>query len=71
MARPKQLPVEIVEEIRKLYRNKDCTQSGLAKLFGISQSTICKIVNNYIHKTVTNVVMGGEADVRIGYKHSD
>lgn len=71
MARPKQLPKETIEEIRKLYLYTDCTQHGLAKSFGVSQSTICKIVNNYIHKTVTNVVMGGEADVRIGYKHGD
>lgn len=71
MARPKQLSEDVIKEIRNLYRHTDCTQHGLAKSFGVSQSTICKIVNNYIHKTVTNVVMGGEADVRIGYKHGD
>jgi DNA-binding transcriptional regulator LsrR (DeoR family) len=71
MARPKQLSKDTIEEIRSLYCHTDCTQHDLSKSFGVSQSTICKIVNNYIHKNITNVVMGGEADVRIGYKHGD
>ena len=71
MARPKQLNEETIKEIRRLYLDSSFTQHQLATSFGVSQSTICKIVNNYIHKNITNVVMGGEADVRIGYKHGD
>ena len=71
MARPKFLSDETVHEIRRLYLETDCTQKALARSFGVSQSTICKIVNNYIHKSIANVVMGGAADVRVGYKHGD
>lgn len=71
MARPKQVNSDTIKEIRRLYHETDCTQQCLAKSFGLSQSTICKIVNNYIHKNVTNVVMGGQAEVRMGFKHGD
>jgi len=71
MARPKQIAQETVYEIRRLYAEGSQTQTELAKSFGLSQSTICKIVNNYIHKTTANLIMGGEAEVRVGYRHGD
>ena len=71
MARPKQLNEVTINEIRRLYLETNCTQQQLARSFGVSQGLICKIVNNYIHKNITSFVMGGEADVRIGYKHGN
>lgn len=64
MARPKLIKENTVCVIRKLYSDGKYTQQQLAKKFDLSQSTICKIVNKYIHKTNTNVVMGGIADIK-------
>ena len=73
MAKPKGLTEKTVHKIRAIYAKGQITQQLLAKKFGVSQSTICKIVNNYIHKSDTNVVMGGAADVkyRVEYKYGD
>lgn len=73
MARPKGLKDKTVYKIRSLYAKGKNTQQELAKKFGVSQSTICKIVNNYIHKSDTNVVMGGAADVKysVGFKYGN
>ena len=68
MARPKQIKEETILAIRSLYARDEYTQQELAKQFELSQSTICKIVNNYIHKSVTNVILGGNADIRLGKK---
>jgi len=70
MARPKQVDKQLVEKIRVSYSNGDITQQELAKSFGLSQSTICKIINNYIHR-YSNITFSGEADVKIGYKHGN
>ena len=37
-------------------------------MFKISQSTVCKIINQVIHKDKSGIKIAGEADVRIGYK---
>jgi len=71
MAKPKFIDTEVIREIRSMYGSNGCTQQQLAKSFGLSQSTICKIVNNYIHKTNTNITMSGEAQVKVGYNHGD
>jgi response regulator of citrate/malate metabolism len=68
MAKPKGLDKEVVAQIRELYNSDKHTQQELAAMFNLSQSTICKIINNYIHRD-TSILMGGEASVRIGYKH--
>jgi len=70
MAKPKLVDHEAVQEIRFLYESGQCTQKQLADRFGLSQSTICKIVNNYIHKA-TNITMSGEAQVKVGYNHGN
>lgn len=69
MARPKSLNKDVVYQIRELYNADEHTQQQLANLFEISQSTICKIVNNYIHKDNTDLTLSGEACVKVGYKH--
>lgn len=68
---PKQLEPSTVQEIRRLYETDDYTQERLAAMFGLSQSTICKIVNNYIHKDVPMISVGGTANVKVGYRHGD
>ena len=68
MAKPKSLNNEVVCEIRKLYESGECTQNALSEMFGVSQSTICKIINHYIHKKYVDVAMTGEANVKMGYK---
>lgn len=69
MSRPKNLSEETVYKIRFLYFREDWTQQRLANYFGISQSTVCKIVNNYIHKTIADVSLAGQADVKLGYNY--
>lgn len=71
MARPKFLTDETVHRIRELYATDEYTQEQLAEEFGVSQSTICKIINHYIHKKAVDVSMTGKADVQIGYKYGD
>lgn len=70
MARPKQVNKQLVEQIRTTYSGGDVTQQELAKRFGLSQSTICKIINNYIHR-YSSIKFSGEAEVRVGYKHGN
>jgi response regulator of citrate/malate metabolism len=67
MARPKFLDDETICEIRRLYADEEHTQEQLASQFGVSQSTICKIVNYYIHKKPVDVLMAGRANVKMGY----
>lgn len=69
MAKPKRVTKETIHKIRSLYAGGEWTQQKLAKRFKLSQSTICKIINNYIHRD--DVVLTGKAEVRIGYKHGD
>ena len=73
MARPKGLKDKTVYRIRNLYSKGQSTQQELAKKFGVSQSTICKIVNNYIHRLDANVVMGGNAEVKysVGFRYGN
>lgn len=61
----------MVNQIRELYHACEHTQQKLANRFGLSQSTICKIVNNYIHKDNTDLTLSGEASVKVGYKHGN
>ena len=73
---PKHLETKVVQKIRALYDTDEFTQKELASKFGLSQSTICKIVNKYIHKNVPmiNIPMisiGGTAEVKVGYRHGD
>jgi DNA-binding XRE family transcriptional regulator len=71
MARPKGLNDKTVARIRDLYNMGRSTQQQLADKFHVSQSTICKIVNNYIHKSDANVVMGGAAKVKLVIEYGD
>lgn len=70
MAKPKQLSEELVQRIRTLYNNENYTQKKLANEFSLSQSTICKIVNKYIHR-YSNIIFSGEANVKLGYKYGN
>lgn len=60
-----------VIEIRTLYQSKEYTQMELADKYQVSQSLISKIASNSIHRNITNFVIGGEADVKLGYKHAN
>jgi len=71
MAKPKSVSKDVVHQIRELYNADECTQQQLATRFELSQSTICKIVNNYIHKEDTDLTLSGEAYVKVGYKHGN
>lgn len=70
MARPKQIDRDLVAEIRKLYASGEYTQQELAVRFDLNQSTICKIINHYIHRYV-NIIVSGKAEVRMGYKYGN
>lgn len=70
MARPKQVGKQLVEQIRETYSAGNVTQQELARRFGLSQSTICKIINNYIHR-YSSITFSGQAEVRVGYKHGN
>lgn len=63
MAKPKNITNETVRQIRKLY-SEGATQQKLSEQFKISQSTVCKIVNNYIHRT-QDLNFGGQALAKI------
>jgi hypothetical protein len=71
MARRLNLDKKVVMEIRNLYNGGEVTQVGLALRFGISQSTVCKIVNNYIHRNHDCVALCGSADVKLGLKYGN
>lgn len=60
-----------VVEIRTLYNSKEFTQTELADKYNVSQSLISKIVNNAVHRNSTSFVIGGEAEVKLGYKHAN
>lgn len=68
---PKNLTSDTIKEIRCLYSKGDYTQKKLADLFEISQSTVCKIINNEIHKQSSEIKISGEAKVKVGYQHGD
>ena len=70
MAKPKRISKQLIENIRRLYSESGLTQQQLAKQFGLSQSTICKIINNYIHR-YCDVTVSGNADVKVGYKYGN
>lgn len=70
MARPKHVDKQFVEKIRSTYSSGKMTQQQLAKKFGLSQSTVCKIINNYIHR-YDSINLSGKAEVRIGYKYGN
>lgn len=70
MAKPKQVEKQLVEQIRSDYSSGNITQQCLAAKFGLSQSTICKIINNYIHR-YSSITFSGKAEVRVGYKHGN
>ncbi len=71
MARPKGLNDKTVARIRDTYNKGKHTQQALADKFHVSQSTICKIVNNYIHKSNADFVMGGAAKVKLVIEYGD
>ena len=71
MARPKRLNDKTVARIRDAYGKGKHTQQALADKFHVSQSTICKIVNNYIHKSSPNLAMGGAAKVKLVIEYGD
>ena len=66
--KPKNVSNETVQQIRYLYEG-GTTQYTLAEKFDLAQSTICKIVNNYIHKKSSRI--SGEAEVKVGYNHGN
>ena len=69
MAKPKQLDEQTIKTIRNLYATGKQTQSAIARQFNLSQSTVCKIINYEIHKK--SLGLGGEALVKVGFKHGN
>lgn len=67
---PKKLSEEIISRIRQLYGADKMTQKELAKKFHVSQSLICKIVNNEVHKNV-GLIFCGNAEIKVGYRHGN
>lgn len=70
MARPKLVKKETIKRIRDIYSKGQLTQKELSKKFDLSQSTICKIINEKIHKR-TDIRFSGSAEVKIGYKYGN
>jgi len=73
MSGPKKLDLKTIQEIRFLYGNGEFTQQQIAAKFNLSQSTVCKIINNYIHKNIPTIQIGGDAAVKLkaGYKYGN
>lgn len=70
MAKPKQIDKTIVNEIREIYLTGEITQKQIASRFNLSQSTVCKIINNNIHK-YSSIDICGEAEVKMGYRYGN
>lgn len=68
---PKRLAKEQAWQIRTFYDSGLYTQTQLAEMFKVSQSLICKIVNNQVHKPPSHLEVTGEAIVRLGYKYAN
>jgi DNA invertase Pin-like site-specific DNA recombinase len=68
MACRKNLSEEIINEIRSLYSAGTHNQQQIADRFKLSQSTVCKIINNNIHRKAA-FKLSGQADTRMGYRH--
>lgn len=71
MAKPKNPDFQTVITIRRLYESGELTQAMLGERFGLSQSTISKIINNDTHGDIFAIRFGGEALVKVGYKHGN
>jgi DNA-binding transcriptional regulator LsrR (DeoR family) len=71
MARPKQLHPNVVRKIRQVYALGEETQAEIAERFQISQSTVCKIINNCIHKQLDHLEICGSAEVKVGLKYGN
>lgn len=69
MARPKSVSSKTAFQIREMYFRDNFTQKQLSEYFQLSQSTICKIINNQIHKAHTDVAISGTADVEVKYNY--
>lgn len=71
MAKPKFLSEQLIKDIRFSYFDNKCTQKQISDFYGISQSTISKIVNNHIHKPPIGLTLSGEAETKVGYKYGN
>jgi transposase len=56
------------KRIRALYADEKCTQKELADMFDISQSMVCRIVNNQAYSS--DVTFGGSAICHIQIQQS-
>ena len=65
----KNLSLDVIRKIKNAYKIYKVTQKQIAEEFNLSQSTVSKIINNKIHKKVTEISMGGSADVIFKVKH--
>lgn len=65
MAAPKNIDEKIVQEIRQLYETNLHTQAELAEQFGLTQSTVSKIVKYKIHKKDVSLTL--KSDTKVHY----
>lgn len=70
LARTKNLDEITIAMIRDLYSKGEYTQKELAMTFSLSQSTVCKIINQQIHKP-SGIKIFGEAIIKVGYNYGD
>lgn len=68
---PKRLTYLEAHEIRVLYSKGEYTQTQLAQKFEVSQSMVCKIINNQAHKQAAHINVGGEAGVKLGFNYAN
>jgi DNA-binding transcriptional regulator LsrR (DeoR family) len=70
---PKNLNIKTIQDIRFLYEYGQLTQQQIATKFNLSQSTVCKIINNNIHKNTSTIKISGDASVKLksGYKYGN
>lgn len=63
---PGKLNLEKAREIRHLYENNSLTQSAIAKIYGVSQAAIGRIINN-ISYPEKNVGISGTSSCIVNY----
>lgn len=66
---PKYLSQEKIQEIKNYYKNNK-KQKEIAEQFGVTQSTISKIINNHYRKS-SNINLTGQAKVRMDFKNGN
>lgn len=67
---PGKLDEDTAKEIRSMYDTDKYTQSELAEMYGVTQPTIGKIVNNISYRVI-DLHFGSHAEVKLNLVYKD